>query len=112
MAKTKLSLRKALQNKSMEQVTEVVTAAVSVYASALPAVEPEIETAFGSTPVSMLLDKKSKLLAATAEYTVIANAVKQLPEEADRKVEIAKLIASSATLRYLTGEGKEDESLL
>ena len=99
-----MSLSKAIKKQDFKKLTEAVEAAVAVYGAGMPTTEPKVETAYGQVPVSMLIDEDSKWATVTAEYVAITDAVTAIPKKADRKIEIAKLIANNAVLRCIVSE--------
>jgi predicted Zn-dependent protease len=88
-----MKLIEAVRKKDKAAIQKIVNKAVKVYQASEP--EPETaNTVFGELDVRML-DKKSKWQIANATLVNIMNAVKCIPEGADRKVETAKIIATS-----------------
>ncbi len=88
-----MKLIEAVRRKDKDAVLKIVNKAVKVYQAA----EPEAKTTntvYGDLDVRML-DKKSKWQIANAELVRIMNAVKCIPDGADKKVETAKIIATS-----------------
>jgi hypothetical protein len=93
LKRTNMKLIEAVRKKDKAAVKKIVDKAVKVYQAAEP--EPQIvDTVYGDLDVRML-DKKSKWQVANTALVDIMNAVKCIPEGADRKVETAKIIATS-----------------
>ena len=96
-----MSVTSAIKNGSISEIVEAVEAAVKVYPAAKPSV-PTINTAFGDMKLdNAMLDDESRILEATKAAAYIAIAVERLPDDATKEIEIAKLIASNATLRNI-----------
>ena len=98
-----MSISKAIQEKNFDLLKETVDQAVKIYNAAMPdEAAAMVNTVHGDIPASMLFDDESKWVTVTAQYVIIANAVKALPKGVDEKIETAKIIASNAILRHIT----------
>lgn len=106
-----MSLSTAIQNKDIKELKATVESAVKIYEAGLPS-EPSVDTVYGDTPISMIFDEDTKWALAIQQYVCITNKVKNLPAEADKKVETAKLIATNPVLRHLVQESKSTDGLL
>lgn len=97
-----MSLTKALQDKDMDLLKKTVNQARTVYKAAEPTDVPEVETVHGCLPITAIFDKKSKWQIVQAVYADIIRTAAVIPEELDRNIEIAKLIATNPVLFYIT----------
>lgn len=98
-----MNLIEAIKAKSKEGVTAVVERALGKYKAECPA-EPCVETAYGETKISMLLDDDSKWEVVTAEAMDIVRRADNISDNLDKEAEIAKMIATSAILRNVFSE--------
>lgn len=100
---SKPTIKQAIKAKNLGLLKEAVDANVTIYGAEMPE-EPSVETIHGDMKVSLLFDKKSIWLTVIGAYTEILQAVESIPKKADRKVEIAKLVANNGVLRHLTSD--------
>ena len=105
----KMGLRIAIEKRDMKMLKRVVKEAVSIYGAKAPK-KVYVETLHGDLPFEALIDEDSKWKTIEGEYCNIIQAVDNLPKTSDKKIEIAKLIASSAILRNINT--KADKGLL
>lgn len=107
-----MSISKAIAKKDKDLLKETVEKAVKVYNYTVSKEEPIIETAYGPMEVSMAaaIDKKTFWFIATQTYTEISKEVRFIHSNADKDVEIAKLIASNPTLRALVDDSKQNSN--
>jgi len=106
-----MSIKVAIQNRDEKLLVEDVNKAVEIYASAVPA-EVKVNTVFGEVPFSLLVDEDSKWNTITAAYVEVTQKVEALPKGVDRKVEIAKLIATNPVLRNVGSSSNSSDDLL
>lgn len=106
-----VTLSGAIQAKDFNILSEVVKQATATYNAGLGK-EPKVNTAFGEVPVSAVFDDDTKWVLVATAYAGIVNAVGNLPAGADKVVEIAKLIATNQTLRYIVEGPKSGNGLL
>ena len=99
-----MSLTKALQNKDMKLLKDVVSQAKNIYRAGSPAQAVMVDTINGYLPITAIFDKKSKWQLVQAEYANIVQKVSTIPDNLDSNIEIAKLIATSDVLYFLTQE--------
>ena len=88
-----MKLIKAVRQRNKKAVQDIIAKAVKVYDSAEP-VAHQANTVYGDMDVRML-DKKSKWQIADATLASIMRDTQCISDKADRKVETAKLIATS-----------------
>lgn len=98
-----MNLIEAIKKQSKEGVTAVIERALGKYNAECPA-EPTVETAYGETKISMLLDEESKWEVITAEAMDIVRRADNISKDLDKEAEIAKMIATSAILRNVFSE--------
>ncbi len=88
-----MKLIEAVRSKNKKAVQAIVAKATKTYNSAEPAAE-RANTVYGDMDIRML-DKKSKWQIANATLATAMRQVECIPEDADSKVETAKIIATS-----------------
>ena len=101
-----MSLTKALQDKDMKLLKETVNQARAIYKAAEPTEIPVVETIHGCLPITAIFDKKSKWHIVQSVYADIIRTAAVVPEELDRDIEIAKLIATNPVLFFITQDSK------
>jgi len=106
-----MTLRNAIEKRSIKGLVEVVDKAVSIYKAECPK-DVSINTAYGAIPSALLIDEESKWQTITAEYVDILNAAERISDTLDKDVEIAKLIATSPILRNVGCKSSKDGGLL
>lgn len=97
----------AISTKDLAGLKEVVARATEIY-SATAGNEPTVETVYGELPFSAILDIETKWELCACAYAEVLTASRYISEDADKKVEVAKLIATNPTLRAMTGEASND----
>jgi len=99
----KKTFSSVISAKDLDGLKEVVARATKIYGAAAGE-EPNIETVHGELPFSAILDEETKWELCAYAYAEVLTASKYIAEEADQRVEVAKLIATNATLRAMTGD--------
>ena len=109
-----MSISQAIQNKDKKLLKDTVLAAVKVYGAKRAKEEEQVTCVNGSMDMSMVvaIEKKAYWKLAVTAYTAIVNQAKNISKDADKDVEIAKLIASNNVLRTLAEPKKASSGLL
>ena len=97
-----MKFSEAIKTQDINGLTEVVDRAVAIYGATQPE-EPEVETVYGPTLFSAVIDDESRWQLAALAYVEVITEAKHIPEGCDKKVEVAKLIATHPVLRAMTG---------
>lgn len=106
-----MNLVQAIKEKNKDAVNGVIERALAKYNAKCPE-EPTVETAYGETKISMLLDDDSKWEVATAATMDIVRRSDNIADDLDKELEIAKMISTNAVLRNIFTEAKSTGDLL
>ena len=100
-----MSISKAIINKDKHQLKAAVEEAVKIYKAEMPDV-PKVETIHGPMDVTMAaaIDEDIYWGEVIRAYYQITTKCESIDKKDDRRVEIAKLVATNAILRNLTSD--------
>ena len=99
----KKTFSSVISAKDLDGLKEVVARATKIY-NGEAGEEPIVETVYGAVPLTSILDIDTRWELCSCAYMEILTEAKYISDTADQKVEVAKLIATNATLRAMTGD--------
>jgi len=106
-----MSLSQSIKDRDLNLLKKTVEKATKKYNAGKPEDEL-IDTVFGSIPTSAIFDEDTRWQVISSAYVQILNDVSKIPDNHDKELETAKLIATNAVLRNITESNTDKDSLL
>jgi hypothetical protein len=98
-----MTFSQAISKKELKGLKEVVARATKIY-NAECGEEPYVNTVYGDLPFSAVLDEETKWQLCAVAYADVLRESKYIEEGLDKRVEVAKLIATNPTLRAMVSD--------